>query len=252
MGKTEKDYVLGLIPARGGSKGIKNKNIRPLLNRPLITYTLDAAFKSVELDGVVISSDSDKILEVAEEYHDKTSPLMPTWFEKRPAELAQDDTPTEEVIGYTLEHFEGVTTVVLLQPTSPIRQDHEIDEAIRQYFDNGNNTIFSAVPLEGHIWKNSSINKVFTSIHDRIRRQDKHEYYYVEDGAIYIINAISFKATGKIFSVCSQIYKRDWNSGIQIDEEMDITLAEEALIGNYILEGINDEVFQEVFSERST
>lgn len=115
--------VLAIIPARGGSKGIPKKNIKPLNGKPLIAWTIEEAKKSGYIDKLIVSSDSDEILKVAKEFGAEV-PF------KRPAELAQDDTPGIEPVLHALEHFLEYDYVVLLQPTSPLRNVEDIDGAI--------------------------------------------------------------------------------------------------------------------------
>jgi CMP-N-acetylneuraminic acid synthetase len=120
--------ILGLIPARGGSKGIPDKNIKPLNGKPLIAYTIEAALKSQLLTQVVVSTDSNQIASVAQKYG-ATIPF------KRPLDLAQDDTPALSVVQHAITQLFTMPLgkediVILLQPTSPLRTTQHIDEAI--------------------------------------------------------------------------------------------------------------------------
>lgn len=119
--------ILGVITARGGSKGLPDKNIKPLLGKPLIAYTIEAALKSKVLDRVILSTDDEKIAAVAKEYGCDV-PFM------RPAELAGDVTPHLPVLQHAvtwLKEHEGYESdaVMILQPTSPLRQVFHIEEA---------------------------------------------------------------------------------------------------------------------------
>lgn len=120
--------VIALIPARGGSKGLPGKNIRPLCGRPLIAWSIDKALKSRHLDRVVVSTDDPEIARVARE-HGAEVPFL------RPAELATDSASTYDVIRHALAHYrdrhgEEFDYTVLLEPTSPLREDDDIDRAL--------------------------------------------------------------------------------------------------------------------------
>ncbi|HYC48509.1 MAG TPA: acylneuraminate cytidylyltransferase family protein [Burkholderiales bacterium] len=112
--------VLGLIPARGGSKSIPRKNIRDLCGKPLIAHTIAAARSATSLARVVVSTDDDEIAAVAQAWGADV-PFM------RPAELALDDTPGVEPVLHALAQLPEFDWVLLLQPTSPLRTAADID-----------------------------------------------------------------------------------------------------------------------------
>jgi len=114
--------ILGIIPARGGSKGVPLKNIREVGGKPLIAWTIEEARQSRHIDRLVVSSDDDEILAVAAQYGCETL--------KRPAELARDDTPAYDVVAHAAQHDPSCTHIVLLQPTSPLRTREDIDRCI--------------------------------------------------------------------------------------------------------------------------
>jgi len=119
--------ILALIPARGGSKGLPRKNIRPLLGKPLIAWTIEQAKASKYIDRVVVSTDDEEIAEVAKKYGAEV-PFM------RPKELARDDSPTIDAVLHALEFFsekgEKFDLLALLEPTSPLRKRGDIDRGI--------------------------------------------------------------------------------------------------------------------------
>ena len=120
--------AVGLITARGGSKGIPQKNIKPLAGKPLIAWTIEAALNSRRLDRVIVSTDDEEIAKVAREWGADV-PFM------RPPELAQDDSPHLEVIRHALRWLDSenqaqLDYLMLLQPTSPLRTTEDIDRAI--------------------------------------------------------------------------------------------------------------------------
>lgn len=123
---------LVLIPARGNSKGIPGKNIKPLNGRPLIFYTLDAACEIADSRSICVSTDSDEIIARVREYG------LEVPF-KRPAELATDTAGSEEVIRHAIEFYQKIGTrpdrIILLQPTSPFRTGSHVQQALALYED---------------------------------------------------------------------------------------------------------------------
>ncbi|MBI5667987.1 MAG: acylneuraminate cytidylyltransferase family protein [Chloroflexi bacterium] len=140
--------VLGLIPARGGSKGIPHKNIAPVAGRPLLAYTCEAALGSRWLSRVILSTDDPAIAEVGRA-HGVAAPFI------RPTELAGDDATSLAVAQHALrwlaEHDNWQADIlVLLQPTSPLRRSHHIDEALDTLMNNNADTVVSVVPVPHH------------------------------------------------------------------------------------------------------
>lgn len=182
--------ILGLIPARGGSKGVHGKNIKILGGKPLLQYTSDVAKASKYLSKVVLSCDDEKIMEVA----------MALGIEvpfKRPVELAQDDTPTLDVVLHTLNwyrkqdiHFDAVC---LLQITAPFRTVAFLDKAIEQFVENGTDSLISVleVPSEYNphwVFQADENDRLRISTGEKniiSRRQDLPKAFH-RDGSIYI------------------------------------------------------------------
>ena len=136
---------LSIIPARGGSKGIPNKNIVNIAGKPLIQYTIEAALNSKSLHSLIISTDDKKIAEVGKNCGVEI-PFM------RPAKLARDDTPAIDVVLHALDWLKENDSyepdaVVLLQPTSPLRTEKHIDEAIQLFVEENADTVVSIVEV---------------------------------------------------------------------------------------------------------
>lgn len=178
---------LYLIPARGGSKGIPHKNIKELCGKPLIQYSIDIARKLTTDDNICVSTDDVEIKNVAESLGLKV-PFM------RPDELASDTATTSDVIVHALKWYEsnGVIydTVVLLQPTSPLRRIQDIKDCLESYNDSIDmvttvkRSYVSAVLCN----EDESGYLQMTFGKNGVRRQDAKELYEY-NGAVYVINA---------------------------------------------------------------
>ena len=139
----ENPKIIAIIPARGGSKGIIDKNIKPLHGKPLICYTIEEALKSKYLDWVYVSTDS---LSIA-----KTSNTCGARIIERPNELAADDSPTNDTIHHAMDIIKceyEPDVVILLQPTSPLRNANDIDDAIELFLTNDCNSLISVCKAE--------------------------------------------------------------------------------------------------------
>ena len=128
MKREESSILLGIIPARSGSKGIKNKNLRTVLNKPLIYYTIKDALSYEGIHKIIVSTDSIEIAEVAKKYGAEV-PFM------RPKKLAKDNTSMMEVLKHALMEYEQIFSskiqgIVLFDPTSPLREKDEIKKMI--------------------------------------------------------------------------------------------------------------------------
>jgi len=184
--------ILSIIPARGGSKGIKRKNLKPILDKPLVAYTIEASLKSKYITRTIVSSEDSEILEVSKKYGAEII--------IRPDELAQDETKTAPVMLHVLNELEKTgykaDYVVLLQPTCPLRDENYIDSAFKYYFEKqkeGFDSCFSAFSI-GYThakWRILHDNKL-EGLYDyriRPRRQEEEQHYKMicENGAFYAL-----------------------------------------------------------------
>ncbi|MEG9329194.1 acylneuraminate cytidylyltransferase family protein [Salinimicrobium catena] len=184
--------ILGLIPARGGSKGIPGKNIKPLRGKPLLQYTIEAAKRSNLLYRIVLSSDDEEIMATARKLG-LEAPFQ------RPVELAGDSSSSLEAVKHALRSFleygEKYDAVCLLQPTSPLRREGLIDEAIEKFCSGDFDSVMTVreVPAEYNPhWvfeeKDRGL-KIATGETEIItRRQDLPKAYH-RDGGIYLTKA---------------------------------------------------------------
>ena len=215
--------VLAIIPARGGSKGIPGKNIKDLSGHPLIYYSIKAGQESKYVTRTVLSTEDEKIKEVAQQE-------CGCEVVDRPAELAKDETKTIPVLIQVcdyLEEKEGYKpdVVVLLQPTTPTRNATMLDEAFELFLNNDCDSVFAAqsIGTTHSMWRQSPSTKEFECLVDyrhRPRRQEEHLHYplYKETGSIYIIK------TDVMRDVYDFIGKKPL---IYISEAIDIDTAED-------------------------
>jgi len=171
---------LGIIPARGGSKGIPRKNMEVVAGKPLIQWTIENAKMSGMLDHFLVSTEDQEIGEYANK-------LGVQWW-KRPALLSADEASTLSVLMDVVVHYpEEITTVVVLQPTSPIRSTSLIDSCIKCFIDNKLDSIAT-----GFINKQTEYGK-----YQHYRRQD-HKGFFCDDGNVYVIKAELIKNNDRI------------------------------------------------------
>lgn len=185
--------VLAIIPARGGSKGLPGKNIRPLCGKPLIGWSIEQAKASKYITEIYVSTDSREIADVAESFGVKVPEL-------RPAELASDTASSASFIIYTIEKLKNegkeFDYVILLEPTSPLREVKDIDTAIELLHTHGEaDSIVGVCKTEcAHPVFLVKIKNGFLSPYlgnmEAIRRQELDELFYFE-GTVYVsrINA---------------------------------------------------------------
>lgn len=183
--------ILGIIPARGGSKGIKKKNIKLLEDKPLIGYTIDAVNDSKLLNKTILTSDDDEIIKVAEVLG------LEVPF-KRPSNLATDQSPTIDTVIHAIEYYktQNITfdAICLLQVTNPFRTGKFIDDAIRKFIDSNTDSLVSVleVPHEYNPhWtfeeNDKSHLKISTGELEIISRRQNLPKSYHRDGSIYIV-----------------------------------------------------------------
>lgn len=217
--------VLALIPARGGSKGIPNKNIVLLANKPLIAYSIEECKKSRYIDDIVVSTDSEKIANVAKEY----GALVPFM---RPEELALDTSKTLDSVLHAVEELRKTgrefNSLVLIQPTQPLRTFEDIDGAIETFYENGQRDVVSVCEVSEHpLLMRTICNGVLESLLDKsstCRRQDMEKYYKV-NGCVYV-NSVDKLDVNTSFNDNPIPYIMDQSHSIDIDEPADLEYTE--------------------------
>lgn len=216
--------VMALIPARGGSKGIKRKNVKDLCGKPLIAYTILAAKQSCYIDGVYVSTEDMEIAEIAKRYGAEI-PFL------RPMKLAEDDSTTLDVVIHAVNNFinkKEWDALVLLQPTQPLRTVEDIDKTIEFFYQNGRKSTVSisevndSPVLMRYFDPNGELRKLL-DMSSTVRRQDMPKYYRV-NGAVYI-NAIEEINENTSFNDNQLGFIMEQMHSVDIDEEKDLYLA---------------------------
>jgi CMP-N,N'-diacetyllegionaminic acid synthase len=228
--------VLGLIPARGGSKGIPRKNIVALAGRPLLAYTCEAALASQVLDRVVLSTDDEEIAEVGRQCHIEV-PFI------RPASLAQDETPSIDVARHAVEYLRDIQhwmpdLVVLLQPTSPLRQARHIDEAVGRMKETTADTVVSVVEVPHRFnphnvteLKDGELINVAPAPRDfdRFRRQALPVFYARNGPAVLVTQVDVILNSGSFYGAHVVPYFMIEEESLDIDSKFDLWLAEQLI-----------------------
>jgi CMP-N,N'-diacetyllegionaminic acid synthase len=217
--------VLGLIPARGGSKGVPGKNIRLLNGKPLLAFTAETALQSKRLAHVVLSTDDDEIAAVGRKYN-LCVPFM------RPPELARDDTPTLPVVRHALlkmeEKGERFDAVCLLQPTNPLRRASDIDACVKLLIESDADSVVSILPVPHEynpkwvFWMNET-NQMSLATGDAelvSRRQDLPPAYH-RDGSIYLTRRETILEKNSLYGDCVIGYEISPEFSANIDTEAD-------------------------------
>lgn len=222
------EEILVLIPARGGSKGLPGKNIKPLLGKPLIAWTIEQAKASKYVDRIITSTDDKKIAEISEKYG-AIAPFL------RPQEFARDDSKGIDVILHAMEWLKinnkPSDLIMCLQPTSPLRTSEDIDNAIELLFSKRAQSIISVCETEHHpYWANilpedkcmrnfirkEAINK---------NRQELVPFYRL-NGAIFLSYWSYVEKFKGFFGNETYAYVMPAERSIDIDKEFDLKIAE--------------------------
>jgi CMP-N-acetylneuraminic acid synthetase len=224
--------ILGIIPARGGSKGIPGKNIKLLGGKPLLEYTVEAAKASKLLSRVILSSDEEEIIEVAVQLNLEV-PFI------RPSDLAQDNTPSIEVVKQALKFFEEkgekFDAVCLLQVTTPFRKHELIDRAIGKFIKGNFDSLISVreVPAEYNphwVFEEREGNlRISTGENEIISRRQELPKAYHRDGAIYITRTSVILQNNSLYGKNIGFIDTTGSPYVNIDEPADWKNAEELL-----------------------
>lgn len=221
--------IIAIIPARGGSKGIAKKNIKLLAGNPLIAYTIEAGLNSKYIDNIFVTTDDEEIADTSRKYG---AELI-----KRPREIAKDDSPTIDVIFHVLDSLlldkYDPSIVVLLQPTSPLRDAKDIDDAVELFVNSDCESLVSVCevnPSPYWIFKieDQYLRPIFEDKYLFMRRQDL-PVTYVPNGALYISTPLELYKYNGFYCEKSIPYIMSVDKSIDIDNEIDLILAEKQI-----------------------
>lgn len=224
---------LCVIPARGGSKGIPRKNLRVVGGRPLIEWTIRHALAVTERPvRVVVSTDDEGIREVAIA-SGAEAPFL------RPAELSSDSASTEAAIAHALESLRALdgyepTSLMLLQPTSPVRRDGFVDQAIQRFEQVPDaQSLVAVTELHPFIWRYADDAVPEYDPTKRPMRQDiaPDDHLYTETGSIYLTTVAAFERSHCRVSGHTVLFLTSKLESIDIDTEEDLNLAD-AILSN--------------------
>jgi N-acylneuraminate cytidylyltransferase/CMP-N,N'-diacetyllegionaminic acid synthase len=227
------DKILALITARGGSKGLPGKNIRPLCGKPLIAWTIEAAKESKYIDRVMVSTEDGEIAEISRKWGAEVI--------GRPEELARDDTPSIPVVLHAIQQLrekENYTPdiTVLLQPTSPLRTGGHIDTAIEKLEEHKTNVIVSVAEVRQYPhWMKKVIDGrlvPFIEGESVTASRQKLPQLYIPNGAIYAAKTEYLLERKTFYDEDTIAFIMGREESIDIDDEFDFKLAE-YLMGTY-------------------
>ena len=225
--------VLGIIPARGGSKGVPRKNIKLLAGKPLLAYTAESALRAKLLSKIVLSTEDAEIAEVG-----KSLGLEVPFL--RPAELAVDTAPTLPVVLHAIDYLEKIgekfDAICLLQPTNPLRRAEDIDNCIKLLEKSGADSVISVlqVPHEYNpkwiYWQNETGELILTTGESEPipRRQDLPPAFHRE-GSVYLTKIEALRKYGNLYGKTVRGYEIQPQNSVNIDTFEDWNLAENLL-----------------------
>jgi len=215
--------TFALIPARGGSKGIPRKNIKLIAGKPLIVWTIEAALRSSLLSAVVVSTDDPEIAEVARQAGAQV-PFM------RPANLAQDQTPGLDPVLHALDQLPQYDSVLLLQPTSPLRTTEDIDGCLNLAAQKNALSVVSVAEAAIHPYWAYRLNADqtmarFVDAAPIARRQDLPAAYAL-NGAMYFAEANWLRRSGSLVTDETLAYEMSIEHSVDLDTPFDWKFAE--------------------------
>lgn len=222
------EKIIAIIPARGGSKGISRKNVKNLINKPLLSYTIEEALKSKFIKRVFVSTDDNEIAKFAREAKAEVI--------KRPTELAKDNSHRRDAIKHVLNTLQNEMNyfpelIVFLQPTSPLRTVEDIENAITLYLEKDCDSVISVCEsTHTPYWSLSVKNEFIVPLFGwdfllNKMRQNLPKTYFL-NGAIYITSVKDFLKNNSLFNKRSLPYLMPFERSVDIDNEFDFSLAE--------------------------
>lgn len=220
--------VIALIPARGGSKGIHRKNIRPVAGKPLIVHSIEQALHSSLVTETFVSTDDDEIAAI--------SAAAGATVILRPAYISCDQASSESVLLHAIQALKQMgrpepDLVVFLQCTSPMRHPGDIDSAVRTLLDKQADSLLSVSPSHRFLWaeEEGAARSLNYDFRNRPRRQDMAPQF-VENGSIYVFRTRGLLESGNRLFGNVVLYQMDESAAVDIDSMLDMKLAELILL----------------------
>jgi len=218
--------VVAIIPARGGSKGVPKKNIKPLLGKPLIGYTIEQALSTKSVDRVVVTTDCDEIASISKQFGAEVI--------KRPDEISGDFASSEialiHAVGTLEENNVDISHVVFLQCTSPIRKTNDIFDCLELVLNKGFDSALSVVENHKFLWRTDEIDRATPVNYDpqnRKMRQDIKEYQ--ENGSIYVMKTEDLLNSKCRLNGLIGVHVMDEITSYEIDTEVDFVVIEKLM-----------------------
>lgn len=222
--------ILAITLARGGSKTVPNKNIKKILGKPLIAFTIEEVLKSKYIDDYIVSTDSKKIANVAKKFGAKV-PFL------RPKNISRDNSAAQDALVHALNKYESMTNkkfdyIVEIMCTNPLKNFKDIDLCIEKIHKTKSDTVISVQRLYDHHpirikkIKNDRIFNFILPENERTRRQDLKPYAYIRNGSIYAISRNTLKKNKSKIGKISRPYIMPDERSINIDEKIDFLIAE--------------------------
>jgi len=229
--------TVALIPARSGSKGVRNKNIRSIAGKPLIAWSIERAKSSKLIDEVFVSTNCKKIARVSEKYGAKVPFLRPEGIS---GDEATTESAVEHFIGFIEKTNPSIKNVILIQCTSPVRAKSRFDDAIKYFSKRTYDSLIAVAESHRFHWKNLKRPQPMYNYRSRPRRQDilKEDLSFFETGSFYIFDKEMFKVHKN--RVCGKVglYVTPENETFDIDSLEDFSICE-----NILIRGKNEQSF---------
>lgn len=220
----EYKHIVVIIPARGGSKRIPQKNLAAIAGKPMIAYSIEDAVNARLVDRVIVSTEDEKIADVSRQYGADVI--------ERPQDLAQDVSSSESALLHVLGELEKQgerrpDLLVFLQCTSPIRKEDDIDNAIKTLVQEKADSLFSATRNFGLIWsKGSGGVHSMNYCYKTRKREQEMETQYRENGSIYVFKPEILRSQSNRLGGKITIYEMDMWASFQVDALEDLELIE--------------------------
>ncbi len=219
--------TLAVIPARSGSKGLPDKNIRPLLGKPLMAYSIEAAITSEIFDEVMVSTDSHSYADIAEKFG-ASVPFL------RSEENSGDSAGSWDTVNEVLERYHSIgknfDAVCLLQPTSPLRSSEDISNAYKLFVDKASVGVISVCELEHTLTLANTLPEDMSLVDfiqkEKVSRRQEAKTLYRVNGAIYFVNIKELINDSYLYRAGSYAYVMPIDRSIDIDSLYDFELAE--------------------------